>query len=712
MNAVRFSSSHPRCGRWFAVLTLSALLPVAAAGAKPPKQPALSSEVSVTLVEIPVEVVREGEPVKGLTAADFEVLEGKRPLPIVAFDAIELGTPEKPGSPPPPLAARRHLLFLFDFAFSHPQRLEDGVAAARELVATGLDPRDLVAVGIYLPEGTLQLILSFTADRTAAARTLGALEGLLKGESLETAEDSDPLRLTGLGAKSLLSHVFRVDERNAARDALESLGPMRTSSTEKLGITGLREGFLQRNVLSHSSVVQQPEVEARIRGHVMGMAEAMGGLAETLRQVTGRKYLALFSEGFNLGAAESYGTVHTPSGGGSLMLAKLDEAVRELRRSGWILHAVSLVGARQGFNSDGLFYLAKETGGVLVEGTNQFARGLDNAMRRSAHGYLLTVQADDLALDGAYHAVTVRLRNPERAKIHHRGGYFAPLPFSQQKDVQRLAEAATLVAGEEERDDLDVEVAAVPLRAGAESTPVAIVVEVPGVSLLASGRPQVGLEVFGYALDEKGNSRDFFAQAVDFDRSKLGARLAQGGVRVLGKLDLPAGQHRLRVLVRDSGTGRLSLLSVPVSLSTAAAATGSQVDALFRPPPEDPWVLVRPTATSFDLHGRAVLPAAHGALAAAGEAQVLLLGRGLAGKGAWIHGRILTAEGKPMAGGTLDLLTITPGEAGEPDLVLGRLRAGTLPPGDYLLELRAGVEAGVTQAATARPFLIAGGPKL
>jgi VWFA-related protein len=699
----RFSIDPFRWGG-LAALALAAFLPGAAhAAAKRPHPPAASSEISVTLAEIPVEVTRDGQPLTGLAAADFEVLEGKRPLPIVAFESIDMESPEKPGSPPPALAARRHLLFLFDLTISEYDELKqlaDGVASARELTATGLDPHDLVAVGIYLPKGELQLLLSFTTDRAAAARTLGALEGLLRGEELtKVTEESDPLRLTGLGARSLLSQVLRVDERNASRDVLESMGPVKNGNL-------LREGFLQLNVLAHGATVQQPEVDARRRDNIMALAEAVEGLAEVLRPVTGRKYLALFSEGFSMGLTEATGPYWRVTGGGSLLLAKLDKMVEELQRSGWVLHAVSLGGVRQGFGASGLFYLANETGGQVVEGTNRFAEGLNGALRRSTHGYLLTVQIDDVALDGAYHKVDVRLREPRHAKILHRGGYFAPLPFSQQKDVQRLAEAATLVAGEDERDDLGVNVLAVPLRAGAESTPVAIVVEVPGAPLLAPGAPRVGLEVYGYALDEKGNSSDFFAQAVDLDQAKLADRLGRGGVRVLGKLELPAGEHRLRVLVRDRGNGRFSLLSVPVSLAAPAAGT-INADALFLPPVDDPWVLVRPAGASFDIHGRAVLPAAHGTLAAAGEAQVLLLGRGLAAKGTWVRDRILSGEGKAMTGGTLELLTVTPGEAGEPDLVLARLNAGSLPPGKYLLELRIGND-GTPRTVTTRPFQIAG----
>ena len=66
---------------------------------------------------------------------------------------------------------------------------------------------------------------------------------------------------------------------------------------------------------------------------------------------------------------------------------------------------------------------------------------------------------------------------------------------------------------------------------------------------------------------------------------------------------------------------------------------------------------------------------------------------------------ILISEGKPVAGGRLELLAVTPGESGEPDLVVGRLSAGSLPSGSYLLELRLGGEPRAG-AVTARPFRI------
>jgi VWFA-related protein len=700
-----------------AALAAFALTTGAAAGAAKSSPPSDSSEISVTLVEIPVEVTRRGDPVQGLTAADFAVTEEGRSLPIVAVEPIDLGGPQKPGAAPLPEAARRNLFLLFDFSMSRPAKLADGIAAARELVAKSLAPGDLVAVGIYLPKGELPVLLNFTADRAAADRTLAALQTALPGrapareaQAKASAEEPDPLRLTGLGIGSLLSEAFRIDDRNFAWDTSASLG----------ATDGSKGAFLIRNLLGHSGTLHQGNVESAQGDHVMALAEVMAQLAETLRPVTGRKYMALFSEGFPMSLVSHGATVGDTAIGGSALLAKLNGTLEELRRSGWVLHTVSLGGALEGLTADGLFFMANETGGMLVEGVNKLAQGMDAAMQRSAHSYLLTVQAD-VAADGAYHPLSVRLREaPARTHIQSREGFFAPLPFRQQKDVQHLVEAARLVAGDEERNELGVQAIAVPLRSGGETTPVAIVIEVPGAPLLASGAAsgarQLGLEVYGYALTETGGNRDYFAQAVSLDPAKVGPRLAQGGVRVLGQLNLAPGQHRLRVLVRDRGDGRLSLLTIPMSLSApdvgakgakgATADAQARLDALFLSAPGDPWLLVRPADMVFDIRGRSVVPATQTALAAAGEAQIALLGRGFTSQGQWIRGRILTAEGKPAEGGSVELLTVSPGEAGEPDLVLGRLRAGSLPAGDYMLELRLGKKTGVVQASTVRPFLI------
>ena len=425
---------HPRVRptQLFAGLLLLLLGGAAGSAAPPPPSPPVSagasSEISVTAVEIPVEVMRGAEPVEGLGKDDFEVLADGQLLPIVSCEAIDLrdlkgAEPVRAGRSaqapvPPPPAARRHLFLLFDASLSSADRLLDGVSAARRMVASSLDPSDLVGVGVFLPKGDLPLLLPFTSDRAAVDRALSALSGAMAGKApaVRAASGDDPLRALGPDPRRLfLAQRNRMREVNHAAQMLEDHGDMMSEA------------------LGGAAGLEQTVVETRQRDHVMAMVESLGALATYLRPIEGRKYLALFSEGFarelvnrpTMGATD-------PNLGGAALMDKLDATLGSLRRLGWVIHAANLASVRGGgLNGDGLFIFANLTGGVLVEGGNDLAPGLGRAMSRSAHSYLLTIQVD-VPPDGSYHSLEVRLRHPASGtRLVHRGGYFAP------KRVQR-----------------------------------------------------------------------------------------------------------------------------------------------------------------------------------------------------------------------------------------------------------------------------------
>ena len=176
------SSPAPR--PWLPVLLLT--LPLVAIAAPAAQTPTFEGSSQVVAVEVPVNVVgRDGEPVRGLTADDFEVYDGSEKQKVTSFEVIDLkslGTSAAPaagGLPPAPAdlrpAARRHFLLLFDLSFSTPTSILKARVAARDFVLNSLHPTDLAAVATYSLETGPKLIVTFTPDRTQLARAVDTL---------------------------------------------------------------------------------------------------------------------------------------------------------------------------------------------------------------------------------------------------------------------------------------------------------------------------------------------------------------------------------------------------------------------------------------------------------------------------------------------------------------------------------------------------------
>ena len=137
-----------------------------------------TESTQVVVVEVPVQVIRDGEPVRGLSAADFEVFDGRDKQTLTGFESVDLATlgGDAVATAELPASARRHFLVLFDLTFSSAKALVQARGAALDMVES-LHPTDLVAVGTWSARRGPQLVLGFTADRRqieVALDTLGA----------------------------------------------------------------------------------------------------------------------------------------------------------------------------------------------------------------------------------------------------------------------------------------------------------------------------------------------------------------------------------------------------------------------------------------------------------------------------------------------------------------------------------------------------------
>src|SRR3954462_13053018 len=147
------------------------------------------STINAHVVELPVSVLdASGNPVRGLTAANFALYEEKKKQPITSFDAVDFAATDAPASAIAPInpAARRSFALLFDLGFTSPRSMSRAQDAARRFVTESTGPRDLVAVCTVSPDRGYRFVTAFTTDRQLVASAIA---------NPATFRGSDPLQL-------------------------------------------------------------------------------------------------------------------------------------------------------------------------------------------------------------------------------------------------------------------------------------------------------------------------------------------------------------------------------------------------------------------------------------------------------------------------------------------------------------------------------------
>ena len=435
------------------LLLILAPVALAALPAKEPKPPTFEGSSQVVAVEVPVNVVsRDGEPVRGLTAADFEVYDGSDKQAITSFEVIDLKTIQEPGAPgaeaAPALtelrpAARRHFLLLFDLSFSTPTSILKARMAARDFVLHSLHPTDLAAVATYSLETGPKLVVTFTPDRVQLAR---AVDTLGYRQALDSAR-VDPLH-------------FVIDEPDNALLNTAS-GSSSASGRDE------RKDLINQEIydyLKTIAIAAQKEERSFQRSRISNYSRSLAEVAKALNAIQGRKQVVFFSEGFDSslllgrdttdpGAAEDADNVafgqtwfvdSDQRFGNTGLQGEVGRMLEQFRRADCVIQAVDIGGLRAGADEQArpsgegaLFYMAHDTGGELFKDANNLREPLDRMLEKTSVTYLLTFERSDLKTDGAYHRLKVKAKLPPGARLTHRAGYYAPRPFQQLDPLEK-----------------------------------------------------------------------------------------------------------------------------------------------------------------------------------------------------------------------------------------------------------------------------------
>lgn len=665
-------------------------------------------ETQVIEVQVPVNVVdRSGEPVRGLTAEQFQLFDGNEPREILDFEVVDLDTLDVGSSrvlaeravPPP---ARRHLLLLFDLSFSQPSAIIRARQAAREFVLGELSPTDLVAVAVHTVDSGARLLVTFTPDRSQVARAIDTLGAP---------------RLLQLAQRDPLSFLIDSPER-AGIGASTDLGRAQAAS----------ENF-SNAINAHITIVGKAIARMErsfLRGRVSSWSRAMGDMARFLASVRGRKHVVYFSEGFDgrllLGRQPSdepeqqtdrrllqqgqIGLVDTDQIYGNAGLqTEVAHMLEEFRRADCVIQAVDISGLRsadelgrgaRAVDQDALFYIANDTGGELYEDANDFGDQLSGVLKRTAVTYLLTFQANGVVADGSYRPIRVKVDADRKVRLSYRKGYYAPRPFAELHPFEKKLLASDAIATADSADGLAMSVLAAPFRASEGQAYVPIIIEVGGDTLLADHEDeQLPIELYAYVTNELGEMKDFFTQVVTLDLSTSRDDFIEAGFKFYGHLDLTPGEYLVRVLVRNARTGRAGGENLALNIPAF-----EDREAFVLPPffveANRSWVLVREESSvgyqrtviyPFTVNGNPFIPAALPMLEQDEEVQLCIVGYNLDGGRLEVAARVLGEDGEPVSGGELLMQERTVTGIQGLDKLLATFRPEGLTAGLYKLEV-------------------------
>ncbi len=717
----RLSPPRPALLACGVLAVFAAVAAVAPAGAQ-----TFEGTSQVLAVEVPVNVIgKDGEPVRGMSADDFEIYDGNDRQKVSGFEVVDLKTLESepagaasPATRAPvdlPPAARRHFLFLFDLSFSSPTSILKARVAARDFVLHSLHPWDLAAVATYSLENGPKLVVTFTPDRAQLARAIDTL-GYRQALDNSAMAKNDPLRFmleppTDFGAldigpspQSGRNPELRADREEALFEYLQTIAAAAAKSDRQFQV-----------------------------GQISNYSRALGEIARKLNAVQGRKNILFFSEGFDsrllLGrettdkeaeddnasslSGEVWKVDNDQRYGNTALQGALGRMLEEFRRADCVIQAVDIGGLRAGADerarpsgTDELFYIANETGGELFKDANNLAEPLARVLDHTSVTYLLTFERSDVKPDGAYHKLRVKAKLPPGAHLASRTGYYAPRPYKDIDPLEKSLLASDRIARAVPKRDIALDVLTTAFRATEARAYVPVIVEAGGASLLEGQKgKKLEVEIYAYVSDLQGAMHDFLNQriAVPLDHGKSRQGLLDGGIKYYGHFDLPPGDYNVRVLVRNAETGRTGVATRAVKVPVY-----SQAQPVLLPPffmeERQKWLLVREQARNqpqgaavvypFTVAGEPYVPSARPILQDEKPARLCLVAYNLGKGDLAVQGEVLGADGKSSLAVRLAHVERTATGIQGLDKLVATFDPAGLRSGDYVLRV------GVTDPAT------------
>src|SRR6266404_478941 len=560
-----------------------------------PQEPVETIRVGTVAVQTDVIVTdKTGKRIKGLTAADFSVLDEGKQQTIEYFTAIEgdqvtqgenrstrtrataaSDTKDKPAPFTTVLATPyqgRHIALVVDDLTLSSENFLRSRQALAEYVNAKMTSSDMAA--IISTGGSIASLQQFTNDK---ARLLNALRrialqntGASRSRNRFNITLAEATRIESGDERALNAIVQRVSTESLANQ----LGAGQSTLAEPRGGIGAQgeQDALKNQVRNEArNVISQSAQDLRnVIGTFMNLFRAMADLP-------GRNIAVLVTESFATLAGSSEGT-------STQMIQLIDLA----RRSGVSVYALDAAGLRtksttaseyitgaglqtRTTNPDFVFSdfenlsaartLVAGTGGQLFANTNDIEGGLERAVQDSSSYYVVGFKPQ--SLDNKFHRLTVSIKGKSDLIVRARHGYLA---VNQETVGGTNTELAAALISPIPRFDLPLEVVANVVPKGSEQ------IIIPGLHVgrnyLTLPEPTASDQTSAYEIlawvfaAGRDQPVGVIKRTLTYDLAKNPeerAKLkASGFVFVPAQpLTLPAGAYQIRAVVREKTTGLL-----------------------------------------------------------------------------------------------------------------------------------------------------------
>jgi VWFA-related protein len=498
-------------------------------------------------------------PVRGLTAADFSILEDGQPREIQAFTEVNLPdrvqsrdaawTRDVPSDVATNLTAQeegRLLIILLDrtIPVGEPMMTARRVAAA---AINQLGPGDLAAV-VSTNNGAVQ---NLTADHTRLLHAISVSDLSSEISDVGKEVEAEVFALTGRTWSTLNDGRCQ-----CGLCVLETI----TRVADAVQTTGGRRKvlfFIGSDLLLQAA---DPTVRFGKPSNDVGCGDRLRDARDVMLTAVDRANLTIHSFDptglVNVGVATRASSIVRPGTGPGT-----DTGAAELLR-------------RQG----NLMVLPDRTGGRAVMNTNGPDLAVPEIFRESDSYYLIGFRPGNLRGDGKFHRITVQTAR-HGLDVRARSGYMAPAAVSAD-DAGKSTTTLPKPVSDAITGLLPATGASVDLNAAAFAAPGtthASVLLTVGVTAFAS-QPGAGqataaggpLEIIATAFDPGGRPKGLTRQTLEL--SWPAAARTTGGNRfdALSRIDLPPGDYEIRVAV--NGASRTASVFTYLTVPSFAAA--------------------------------------------------------------------------------------------------------------------------------------------